>query len=254
VGAGLGVVAGLCSLAEGCLRLLWGAVGFFLGPHSDSSSGTSPAHCTTCTDDRWAQGEVFDQFLKGSSLEECYAAVAAVANRWLDMLDTRVGWDGGGRGGAGAGTPASGALLQTYVVSRICLALVLHPGCSHAYLSQGVDLTDQELIDHISEMCVMSKSLAEYEGAFGWRGGQCTKAAKALHLRCEACTRLAAARRGCAASTSGSCPHVLSCGFPCCPSLHWHVPLPSPASLPPSHCRAQVLRHHVRDPPVAVPG
>jgi hypothetical protein len=207
VGAGLGVVAGLCSLAEGCLRLLWGAVGFFLGPHSDSSSGTSPAHCTTCTDDRWAQGEVFDQFLKGSSLEECYAAVAAVANRWLDMLDTR-----------------------------------------------GVDLTDQELIDHISEMCVMSKSLAEYEGAFGWRGGQCTKAAKALHLRCEACTRLAAARRGCAASTSGSCPHVLSCGFPCCPSLHWHVPLPSPASLPPSHCRAQVLRHHVRDPPVAVPG
>ena len=37
------------------------------------------------------QGEVFDQFLKGDTLEECYAAVAAVANRWLDMLDTRVG-------------------------------------------------------------------------------------------------------------------------------------------------------------------
>ncbi|EFN52544.1 hypothetical protein CHLNCDRAFT_26745 [Chlorella variabilis] len=63
------------------------------------------------------QGEVFDQFLKGDSLEECYAAVAAVANRWLDMLDTR-----------------------------------------------GVDLTDEELVDHISEMCVMSKSLEEYEG------------------------------------------------------------------------------------------
>ncbi|PRW20477.1 DNA polymerase epsilon catalytic subunit A [Chlorella sorokiniana] len=63
------------------------------------------------------QGEVFDQFLKGATLEECYAAVAAVANRWLDMLDTR-----------------------------------------------GVDLTDEELIDHISEMCVMSKSLEEYEG------------------------------------------------------------------------------------------
>lgn len=29
---------------------------------------------------------------------------------------------------------------------------------------QGVDLTDEELVDHISEMCVMSKSLAEYEG------------------------------------------------------------------------------------------
>ncbi|KAL4450230.1 hypothetical protein ABPG77_010899 [Micractinium sp. CCAP 211/92] len=63
------------------------------------------------------QGEVFDQFLKGDTLEECYAAVAAVANRWLDMLDTK-----------------------------------------------GVDLTDEELVDHISEMCVMSKSLAEYEG------------------------------------------------------------------------------------------
>ena len=37
------------------------------------------------------QGEVFDQFLRGDSLEECYDAVAAVANRWLDMLDTRVG-------------------------------------------------------------------------------------------------------------------------------------------------------------------
>lgn len=37
------------------------------------------------------QGEVFDQFLKGDTLEECYAAVAAVANRWLDMLDTKVG-------------------------------------------------------------------------------------------------------------------------------------------------------------------
>jgi hypothetical protein len=37
------------------------------------------------------QAEVFEQFLAGSTLEECYAAVAAVANRWLDMLDTQVG-------------------------------------------------------------------------------------------------------------------------------------------------------------------
>ncbi|GLI69097.1 hypothetical protein VaNZ11_013643, partial [Volvox africanus] len=35
------------------------------------------------------QAEVFEQFLSGGSLEECYAAVAAVANRWLDLLDTR---------------------------------------------------------------------------------------------------------------------------------------------------------------------
>lgn len=38
---------------------------------------------------------MFDQFLRGDSLEECYDTVAAVANRWLDMLDTRVGGVGG---------------------------------------------------------------------------------------------------------------------------------------------------------------
>ena len=37
--------------------------------------------------------------------------------------------------------------------------------------TQGVDLTDEELIDHISEMCVMSKSMEEYEGVPGGRGG-----------------------------------------------------------------------------------
>lgn len=36
------------------------------------------------------QAEVFEQFLAGCSLKECYDAVAAVANRWLDMLDTQV--------------------------------------------------------------------------------------------------------------------------------------------------------------------
>ena len=32
---------------------------------------------------------MFDKFLNGSTLEECYAAVAAVADRWLDLLDVR---------------------------------------------------------------------------------------------------------------------------------------------------------------------
>ncbi|GAX75625.1 hypothetical protein CEUSTIGMA_g3069.t1 [Chlamydomonas eustigma] len=63
------------------------------------------------------QAEVFEKFLAGGTLEECYGAVAAVANRWLDMLDT-----------------------------------------------QGIDLTDEELIEHISEATTMSKSLEEYEG------------------------------------------------------------------------------------------
>jgi DNA polymerase epsilon subunit 1 len=34
------------------------------------------------------QSEVFDHFLKGTSLETCYASVASVANRWLDLIDT----------------------------------------------------------------------------------------------------------------------------------------------------------------------
>lgn len=35
-----------------------------------------------------------------------------------------------------------------------------------------MDLTDEELIDHISEMCVMSKSLEEYEGELGGSGAR----------------------------------------------------------------------------------
>lgn len=38
-----------------------------------------------------ASVQVFEQFLEGETLEECYDAVAAVANRWLDLLDTQVG-------------------------------------------------------------------------------------------------------------------------------------------------------------------
>lgn len=35
------------------------------------------------------QSEVFGMFLEGNSLETCYAAVAGIANRWLDMLENR---------------------------------------------------------------------------------------------------------------------------------------------------------------------
>lgn len=63
------------------------------------------------------QSEVFDQFLLGNDLVSCYNSVAAVANRWLDMIDTK-----------------------------------------------GSDLTDQELVEHISESSVMSKGLDEYDG------------------------------------------------------------------------------------------
>jgi DNA polymerase epsilon subunit 1 len=35
------------------------------------------------------QEEIFGRFLDGGTLEECYSSVASVANRWLDVLDTR---------------------------------------------------------------------------------------------------------------------------------------------------------------------
>eukprot|EP00898_Chlorokybus_atmophyticus_P000434 jgi/Chlat1/1391/Chrsp12S02054 len=35
------------------------------------------------------QSEVFENFLQGETLEECYEAVGAVANRWLDMIENR---------------------------------------------------------------------------------------------------------------------------------------------------------------------
>lgn len=35
------------------------------------------------------QNDIFKVFLEGNTLEGCYSAVAAVANRWLDVLDTK---------------------------------------------------------------------------------------------------------------------------------------------------------------------
>jgi DNA polymerase elongation subunit (family B) len=32
------------------------------------------------------QSQIFGEFLKGQTLEECYSAVGAVANHWLDIL------------------------------------------------------------------------------------------------------------------------------------------------------------------------
>ncbi|XP_062104764.1 DNA polymerase epsilon catalytic subunit A-like isoform X2 [Humulus lupulus] len=35
------------------------------------------------------QAELFDKFLDGSTLVECYSVVASVANHWLDLLDNQ---------------------------------------------------------------------------------------------------------------------------------------------------------------------
>ena len=61
------------------------------------------------------QTEVFEKFLEGDTIEGVYDAVGQVANKWLDMLETR-----------------------------------------------GRDLTDEDLVEYISEATTMSKSLEEY--------------------------------------------------------------------------------------------
>jgi DNA polymerase epsilon subunit 1 len=61
------------------------------------------------------QTQIFEKFLHGSTTEECYAAVAEVADQWLDVLFTH-----------------------------------------------GESLSDEELVDLISENRSMSKTLAEY--------------------------------------------------------------------------------------------
>lgn len=35
------------------------------------------------------QGQIFEKFLEGNSLSECYRSVASVANSWLDILDSK---------------------------------------------------------------------------------------------------------------------------------------------------------------------
>ena len=61
------------------------------------------------------QSEVFEKFLEGDTLDGVYESVGKVANKWLDMLETK-----------------------------------------------GRDLTDEDLVDYISEATTMSKSLEEY--------------------------------------------------------------------------------------------
>ena len=93
------------------------------------------------------QSEVFDHFLKGSSLPTCYAAVASVANRWLDLIDTR-----------GIDQARSCPALTCPPLS---LLVVCDAGLSLSALS-GSGMQDSELIEYFSESSMMSKSLEEY--------------------------------------------------------------------------------------------
>jgi len=59
-------------------------------PCSDSAARLGPGGMHLCRGRTAGAGaQVFERFLAGDTLEECYAAVAAVADRGLDLLDTQ---------------------------------------------------------------------------------------------------------------------------------------------------------------------
>ena len=47
------------------------------------------ARTLRCFDEFSRRSSFFDQFLRGDSLESCYAAVAECSNAWLDILEHR---------------------------------------------------------------------------------------------------------------------------------------------------------------------
>lgn len=89
------------------------------------------------------QSSVFESFLKGNTLEECYASVAKIADLWLEVLYSKVTY------------------LSIYVkkfnvnYSQISNTLFLN-------FFQGANMPDSELFDLISENRSMSRKLADY--------------------------------------------------------------------------------------------
>ncbi len=77
--------------------------------------------------------QVFDHFLDGETLEGCYGAVGQVADYWLNVLDTQV---------------------RSIERQALYFVLVL----LHVTL-QGEDLTDDELVDLLSENRSMSRQV-----------------------------------------------------------------------------------------------
>ncbi len=69
------------------------------------------------------QSSVFEAFLKGSTLEECYSAVAKVANYWLDVLFSKVG------------LTVVGITIYLLKQSQISKLSDFEPGKSNAFLA-----------------------------------------------------------------------------------------------------------------------
>ena len=82
------------------------------------------------------QSSVFENFLQGTTLEQCYAHVASVADHWYLRLS-----------------------VHPVYRSKLCLVRRLD-----VLYSRGADMSDNELIELIGENRSMSRALAEYEG------------------------------------------------------------------------------------------
>nr|GEU34629.1 hypothetical protein [Tanacetum cinerariifolium] len=120
--------------------------------------------------------ELFDKFLHGSTLEECYFVVASVANHWLDLLDPyrclfelgKVGRACGSRGkwwsGAEMGESGAAELFDKFLHGSTleeCYSVVA--SVANHWLDLLDDIADGELLDYISESSTMRKSLADYD-------------------------------------------------------------------------------------------
>ncbi len=97
---------------------------------------------------------MFERFLLGDSLEECYDAVAEVANRWLDMLDTQASM-----------IRHLLSMTQTHMTHLLCDAL-----CSHLLIAQtcrSSEVTDMtQLLPHfhvwLLECVTANKSIQQH--------------------------------------------------------------------------------------------
>eukprot|EP00967_Tisochrysis_lutea_P132341 scaffold230930_cov33-Tisochrysis_lutea.AAC.8 len=92
------------------------------------------------------QTQVFHDgaFLEGSTLAECYASVAKVADRWLDVIDS-----------AGPIAPPSAIIILPTRISFLDNDLIEKE-------AKSVDMEDDELLELFSEQKSMSKTIEEY--------------------------------------------------------------------------------------------
>ena len=115
------------------------------------------------------QSSVFETFLQGDSLQDCYAAVASVADHWyLSPFSLPPS------SGSALPCPSSHTCLCSITLMNFCLYRInneneqqliysfFSPKRLDILYSRGVDLDDTELFDLVSENRSMSRTLGEY--------------------------------------------------------------------------------------------